>query len=172
MVSFFDVTSKHKKTLFLSLHYQCSTGKLHVVDEMCVMAFSEDLAYWGIDEIYLETCCQNKFNLRKEYIEEEIKKELLNIKQEEPDIFPETKCGNYMRFIWDLMEKSETSFAARIVSFLSMYCMSSRILTIITIYFHKTLLLRGCQVDFLLSHHWKLLPLRKFYTKKISWKNS
>ena len=86
---------------------------------MCVMAFSEDLAYWGIDEIYLETCCQNKFNLRKEYIEEEIKKELLNIKQEEPDIFPETKCGNYMRFIWDLMEKSETSFAARIVSFLS-----------------------------------------------------
>ena len=119
MVSFFDVTSKHKKTLFLSLHYQCSTGKLHVVDEMCVMAFSEDLAYWGIDEIYLETCCQNKFNLRKEYIEEEIKKELLNIKQEEPDIFPETKCGNYMRFIWDLMEKSETSFAARIVSFLS-----------------------------------------------------
>ena len=135
------------------MHYQCSTGKLHVVDEMCVMAFSEDLAYWGIDEIYLETCCQNKFNLRKEYIEEEIKKELLNIKQEEPDIFPETKCGNYMRFIWDLMEKSETSFAARIVSFLSMYCMSSRILTIITIYFHKTLLLRGCQVDFLLSHH-------------------
>ena len=98
---------------------KCSTGKLHVVDEMCVMAFSEDLAYWGIDEIYLETCCQNKFNLRKEYIEEEIKKELLNIKQEEPDIFPETKCGNYMRFIWDLMEKSETSFAARIVSFLS-----------------------------------------------------
>ena len=128
-----------KKSPFLFLHYQCSTGKLHVVDEMCVMAFSEDLAYWGIDEIYLETCCQNKFNLRKEYIEEEIKKELLNIKQEEPDIFPETKCGNYMRFIWDLMEKSETSFAARIVSFLSMYCMSSRILTIITFYFHKTL---------------------------------
>ena len=41
------------------------------------------------------------------------------MKKEEPDIFPETQCGNYMRFLWDLMEKPETSFAARIVSFIS-----------------------------------------------------
>ena len=86
---------------------------------MCVMAFSDDLAYWGIDEIYLEACCQNKFNLRKEAIMEEMKKELLNIKKEEPDVFPDSQCGNYMRFIWDLMEKPETSSAARIVSFIS-----------------------------------------------------
>ena len=30
-----------------------------------------------------------------------------------------TQGGYYMRFLWDLMEKSETSFAARIVSFIS-----------------------------------------------------
>jgi len=48
-----------------------------------------------------------------------MKKELLNIKKEEPDVFPETRCGGYMRFLWDLMEKSETSFAARVVSFIS-----------------------------------------------------
>ena len=29
-------------------------GKLHVVDEMCVMAFSDDLDYWGIEEVYME----------------------------------------------------------------------------------------------------------------------
>ena len=27
------------------------TGKLHVIDEMCVLAFSDDLEYWMIDEV-------------------------------------------------------------------------------------------------------------------------
>ncbi|QQP37648.1 AGAP005925-PA, partial [Caligus rogercresseyi] len=43
------------------------TGSLHVVDEICVMAFSEDLEYWGIDE--------NKYNARKDHVFEEMKKE-------------------------------------------------------------------------------------------------
>lgn len=112
---FFDIHPRGFKSI---LNFY-RTGKLHVVDEMCVMAFGEDLEYWGIDEIYLEMCCQNKFNLRKEAIMEEMKKELLNIKKEEADVFAETTCGRYMRFLWDLMEKPETSFAARVVSFIS-----------------------------------------------------
>jgi potassium voltage-gated channel Shab-related subfamily B protein 1 len=113
---FFDVHPKSFKSI---LNYY-RTDKLHVVDEMCVMAFSSDLEYWGIDEIYLETCCQNKFNIRKEAIMDEMKKELMNLKKEEPDIFPDTHCGKYSRFLWDLMEKPDTSFAAQIVSFISM----------------------------------------------------
>ena len=112
---FFDIHPRSFKSI-LGFY---RTDKLHVVDEMCVLAFSEDLEYWGIDEIYLESCCQNKFNIRKEAIMDEMKKELLNIKKEEPDVFPDSKCGGYMRFLWDLMEKSETSFAARVVSFIS-----------------------------------------------------
>ena len=69
--------------------------------------FSDDLEYWGIDEIYLEMCCVNKFTIRKEAVMDEMKKELLNIKKEEPDEFPETRCGHYMRFLW-----------------VSMYCLS------------------------------------------------
>ena len=28
-----------------------ATGELHMMDEVCVMAFGEDLGYWRIDEL-------------------------------------------------------------------------------------------------------------------------
>ena len=65
-----------------------------------MLIFTDDLEYWGIDEIYLEKCCLNKFTIRKEAVMEEMKKELLNIKKEEQDEFPETRCGHYMRLLW------------------------------------------------------------------------
>ena len=59
------------------------------------MAFSDDLEYWMIHEVkkhglirnswtimwiifqvYLESCCQNKYNIRKEFVIEEMKKEV------------------------------------------------------------------------------------------------
>ncbi len=35
------------------------TGKLHLGEEGCVIAFKQDLDYWGIDELYLGTLRQN-----------------------------------------------------------------------------------------------------------------
>ena len=33
------------------------TGRLHCVDEVCVLEFAEDLEFWMIKEINLEVCC-------------------------------------------------------------------------------------------------------------------
>ena len=53
--------------------------------------------------------------MRKEAIEDEMKKEASNLKKEAfEDVFEETRCGRYQRFLWDLMEKPHTSLAAKV----------------------------------------------------------
>ena len=67
----------------------------------------------------MESCCSIKFNNRRDLVIEEMKKEMVNLAKTEADIFPNSKIGNWMKLIWDLMEKPETSIASRIMNFIS-----------------------------------------------------
>ncbi|XP_016080273.1 PREDICTED: potassium voltage-gated channel subfamily S member 3 isoform X2 [Miniopterus natalensis] len=42
------------------------TGKLHVMEELCVFSFCQEIEYWGINELFLDSCCSNLYQERKE----------------------------------------------------------------------------------------------------------
>ena len=43
-----------------------------------------------------------------------MRKEATNLKKEEPEVFANNVCGRYQKFLWDLMEKPDTSIAAKV----------------------------------------------------------
>ncbi|KAG8232264.1 hypothetical protein J437_LFUL011751, partial [Ladona fulva] len=107
---FFD---RHPRSFGAVLNFY-RTGKLHLVDDMCVLAFGDDLEYWGVDELYLESCCQHRYHQRKEHVHEEMRKEAESLRQRDEEDFGDGKCAQYQKWLWDLLEKPTTSIAARV----------------------------------------------------------
>ncbi|XP_032836074.1 delayed-rectifier potassium channel regulatory subunit KCNS3-like [Petromyzon marinus] len=42
------------------------TGRLHLIEELCVFSFSQELEYWGVQDYYMGSCCSYKYHERKE----------------------------------------------------------------------------------------------------------
>ena len=91
------------------------------MEEMCVVDYSEDLQYWNIDEIWLEQCCENKFTTRKDFINDEMRKEKAyeNAIEEVYEDFGDGKLAKYQRILWDTFEKPHKSALAKYISLLS-----------------------------------------------------
>lgn len=98
-----------------------------MVDETsCVLAFSDDLAYWAIDELYMEPCCQHRYQQRKEQVLEVLRKELEDLtlgdetdteQQSAMSDNEDTRCSvRWRQRVWDLTEKPQSSFPARVSS--------------------------------------------------------
>ncbi|KAJ8386310.1 hypothetical protein AAFF_G00175060 [Aldrovandia affinis] len=48
-----------------------NTGRLHVMAELCIFSFSQEIEYWGINEFFIDSCCSNVYHCKKMKPEEQ-----------------------------------------------------------------------------------------------------
>ena len=90
------------------------TGKLHLLDDICIMSYSDELEFWGIEEYYMEQCCLNKFNQRRDHMLEEMRKDKECLHMEAAEVWGPGKLNKAKKFIWDLLEKPDSSKPAKV----------------------------------------------------------
>ncbi|XP_055067980.2 potassium voltage-gated channel subfamily V member 1 [Misgurnus anguillicaudatus] len=113
---FFD---RNSQTFQYIMHFY-KTGRLHVREELCVISFLQEIEYWGIDELRIDSCCRDKYYRRKEIKESmEISKDSDVVDSDNED-FNGVICQDLRQRLWDLMEKPDSSKAAKTFGTLSM----------------------------------------------------
>ena len=100
------------------------TGKLHVMEGICIIDFANELDFWMIKEVMIDTCCNDKFVARKEHTLKEIQKaknlEKVDEEEEEED-FGTGYFAAAQKILWDLFEKPQSSFMAKVLSLWSIW---------------------------------------------------
>lgn len=102
------------------------TGKIHLVEGLCIFSFCQEIEYWGIREGHLDFCCSNKFHELMAFVEDQWSQEsdvhLTGSSAEElpADLFEGSWCGDVRRNIWIRFEKPGHSTLAKVLAVVSL----------------------------------------------------
>uniref|UniRef100_A0A3P8TTM4 Potassium voltage-gated channel, delayed-rectifier, subfamily S, member 3b n=1 Tax=Amphiprion percula TaxID=161767 RepID=A0A3P8TTM4_AMPPE len=111
------------------------TGRIHMMEELCVFSFSQEIEYWGIQELHLSPCCSNWYHERKEYIEDR-DWDIRSDDQQQPSLdssfeelsaldkdlakFRGAWCGEVRSYVWLRLEDPGHSRASKIIAIASL----------------------------------------------------
>ncbi|XP_054652303.1 potassium voltage-gated channel subfamily S member 3-like [Dunckerocampus dactyliophorus] len=111
------------------------TGKMHLVDGLCVVSFYQEIEYWGIKDRHLDLCCSSKFqdllyeagdfgwdqgsDEHQLYGADSFSEELSAVEQE-VDTFGGTWCANVRRNVWVRLENPSYSASAKAMAVASL----------------------------------------------------
>lgn len=102
------------------------TGKIHLVEGLCIVSFCQEIEYWGIREGHLDFCCSNKFHELMAFVEDQWSQEsdvqLTRPSTEElsADLFEGSWCADIRRNIWIRFEKPAHSTLAKVMAVVSL----------------------------------------------------
>lgn len=117
------------------------TGKLHVMEELCVFSFSQEIEYWGINELFIDSCCSNRYQERKEDGPEkdwdqksnegsvDTTSEESSIFEKELEKFDTLWLGNLRKNIWIRMENPGYCLSAKLIAVSSLSVVLASIVT-------------------------------------------
>ncbi|MGH0137157.1 UNVERIFIED_CONTAM: hypothetical protein FKN15_030129 [Acipenser sinensis] len=83
------------------------------MEELCAISFLQEIEYWGIDELSIDSCCREKYYRRKEMSESlNVQKDSEPMENEDED-FSGVICEMLRQKLWEVMEKPDSSKAAK-----------------------------------------------------------
>uniref|UniRef100_A0A8C6SD87 Delayed-rectifier potassium channel regulatory subunit KCNS1 n=1 Tax=Neogobius melanostomus TaxID=47308 RepID=A0A8C6SD87_9GOBI len=123
------------------LHFY-QTGKLHVMEELCIFSFCQEIEYWGINEFFLDSCCSYRYHDRKlessrhhSWDDESDASSIDTSVDEISDLyrdmqhFQEVRYGNVRKCLWLTLENPGYSIPSKLFSLLSIAVVLTSIAT-------------------------------------------
>uniref|UniRef100_A0A0P6JDY2 Delayed-rectifier potassium channel regulatory subunit KCNS3 n=1 Tax=Heterocephalus glaber TaxID=10181 RepID=A0A0P6JDY2_HETGA len=104
------------------------TGKLHVMEELCVFSFCQEIEYWGINELFLDSCCSARYQERKEESHDkdweqrspeastDSSFEGSSLFEKELGEFDQLRFGQLRKKIWIRMENPASCLSAKLIA--------------------------------------------------------
>ncbi|XP_062324229.1 potassium voltage-gated channel subfamily S member 3-like [Osmerus eperlanus] len=111
------------------------TGRIHMMEELCVFSFTQEIEYWGIQELHLSSCCSNWYQERKGYIEDrdwdirsdeqqvpsfESSFEELSALDKDMAKFKGAWCAEIRSYVWLRLEDPGYSCASKVIAVASL----------------------------------------------------